>query len=160
MPVNALTLANGKPYAVANLKGNYKYNNLKGTVQFFPWSTGTIIKLEVVGLTVNSENNFFGFHIHETGECIDSMDNPYLSAGGHFNKNNNKHPNHTGDLPMIYSNNGYAFMLYYTARFKPVDVINKSVIIHKMADDLMTDPAGNSGERIACGVILRNRNLM
>ena len=59
---------------------------------------------------------------------------------------------------MIYSNNGYAFMLYYTARFRPVDVINKSVIIHKMTDDLMTDPAGNSGERIACGVILRNLN--
>ena len=51
-------------------------------------------------------------------------------------------------------------MLYYTARFTPEDIINKSVIVHKMADDLMTDPAGNSGERIACGVILRNRNLV
>ena len=37
-------------------------------------------------------------------------------------------------------------------------VINKSVIIHKMPDDLMTDPAGNSGERIACGVIVKNLN--
>ena len=49
-------------------------------------------------------------------------------------------------------------MLYYTARFTPIDVINKSVIIHKMTDDLMTDPAGNSGERIACGVITRDLN--
>ena len=155
MVTNALTLANGKPYAQAILKGNNKYKELRGKVEFFPWNTGTIVKLEIVGLPSNSENNFFGFHIHEIGECIYNETNPYISAGSHYNKDDNKHPNHSGDLPMIYSNNGYSFMLYYTARFTPKDILNRSVIIHKMQDDLMTDPAGNSGERIECGVIIK-----
>jgi Cu-Zn family superoxide dismutase len=58
---------------------------------------------------------------------------------------------------MIYSNNGYSFMLYYTNRFKPDDVVGKSVIIHSMFDDMTTQPAGNSGNRIACGTITKRR---
>ena len=81
----------------------------------------------------------------------------FSSAGPHYDKNFNVHPNHTGDLPMIYSNKGYAFMLYYTNRFKPDEVVGRTVIIHKMMDDLMTEPSGNSGERIACGVIIKRR---
>ncbi len=155
MTVNALKLANSNPYAICYLKGNKDNTKLKGTVEFFPWATGSIIKLEVVGLPMGELNNFFGFHIHEKGIC--EVEKNYETAGTHFDKNMNMHPNHTGDLPMIYSNNGYAFMLYYTNRFKPDDVIGKSVIIHKMMDDMMTQPSGNSGARIACGVIVKRR---
>ena len=45
-------------------------------------------------------------------------------------------------------------MIYYSDRFKPEDVIGKSVIIHKNFDDIVTEPSGNSGKRIACGVIV------
>ena len=155
MTMNALKLANSNPYAICYLKGNKENMRLKGTVEIFPWSTGSIIKLEIVGLPTESLNNFFGFHIHKNGAC--DMKNNFETAGPHFDINMNMHPNHTGDLPMIYSNNGYAFMLYYTNRFRPDDVIGKSIIIHKMADDLTTQPSGNSGERIACGVIIKRR---
>ena len=59
MTINALKLANSNPYAICYLKGNNEYSKLKGTVEFFPWSTGTIVKLEVVGLPTENVNNFF-----------------------------------------------------------------------------------------------------
>ena len=80
--------------------------------------------------------------------------NQYLEFKG-INLENDKHPNHIGDLPMIYSNGGYAYMEFFTSRFKPSDVINHVLMIHENMDDLMTDPAGNSGERIACGKIVK-----
>lgn len=80
---------------------------------------------------------------------------PFEAAGNHLNTENDKHPNHLGDLPMIYSNNGYAYMEFFTSRFTPDKVIDKTLIIHDDIDDFMTDPAGNSGERIACGKIVR-----
>ena len=158
MTKNALTIANGNPYSVAYIKGNDENKSLKGTVEFFPWSTGSIIKLEIIGLPSDSKNNFFGFHIHQNGECkIEEGKPDFEIAGKHFDDDKNTHPNHTGDLPLIYSNNGYSFMLYYTNRFTPEMVVSKSVIIHEMKDDLKTDPSGNSGKRIACGVINRRR---
>lgn len=158
MTKNALMIANGNPYSVAYIKGNNENKNLKGTVEFFPWSTGSIIKLEILGLPVNNDNSFFGFHIHENSDCkIEENKPPFESAGKHYDIDENIHPNHTGDLPLIYSNKGYSFMLYYTNRFTPEQVVGKSIIIHKMADDLKTDPSGNSGERIACGTIIRRR---
>lgn len=79
---------------------------------------------------------------------------PFETAGNHLNTENDKHPNHIGDLPMIYSNNGYAYLSFFTSRFMPDKVIDKTLIIHKDIDDFITDPAGNSGERIACGKIM------
>ena len=76
-------------------------------------------------------------------------------AGEHLNLENDKHPNHIGDLPMIYSNDGYTYMEFFTSRFKPSDVINHVLMVHENMDDPMTDPAGNSGERIACGKIVK-----
>ena len=155
MTVNALKLANSNPYAICYLKGGKDSPKLKGTVEFFPWATGSIIKLEILGLPTGNLNNVFGFHIHKEGVC--DQDKNFETSGPHFDIGTHIHPNHTGDLPMIYSNNGYAFMLYYTNRFKPDDIIGKSVIIHRMMDDMMSQPAGNSGERIACGVIIKRR---
>ena len=158
MTKNALTLAQGNPYSVAYIKGNDEYKSIKGSVEFFPWSRGSIIKLEIVGLPSDNKNNFFGFHIHENGVCLNEALNPSFElAGAHLNLEKDMHPNHTGDLPLIYSNNGYSFMLYYTNRFTPESVVGKSVIIHKMPDDLKTDPSGNSGSRIACGNIIKRR---
>lgn len=104
----------------------------------------------------NNKNNFFGFHIHQIGECEQEKNKEaFISAGPHFDLEKNLHPNHNGDLPSIYSNNGYAYMEFFTNRFKVSDIIKKSVIIHQKEDDLKTQPSGNSGARIACGVIKR-----
>lgn len=152
--MNDLENINALPYATAYINGDQNNPNIKGIMQLMPWNRGSIVKLEISGLPNTQKNNFFGFHIHETGICESSKN--FESAGGHYNPDMDSHPNHIGDLPMIYSNNGYSFMVYYTDRFMPKDVIGKSVIIHNMQDDLKTQPAGNSGLRIACGVIKPN----
>ena len=55
--------------------------------------------------------------------------------------------------PILSLSDGVALMAVYTDRFQPSDVIDRSVILHSMPDDLHSQPAGNSGARIACGVI-------
>lgn len=70
-----------------------------------------------------------------------------------YNEDAQPHGNHSGDFPVLFSNNGYARMSFFTNKFKPEDVIDKSVIIHLNPDDYRSQPAGNSGKRIACGVI-------
>lgn len=145
--------------AFANIKGSIPYPSITGIVKFFEKGNGTIVRLEVKGLPKKNKNNFFGFHIHEFGTCNDKNDDgSFLDAGSHFDLRENNHPNHSGDLPSIYSNDGYSYMEFYTNRFTVNDIIGKSVIIHEMKDDFMTEPSGNSGARIACGVIQKYNN--
>ena len=58
-----------------------------------------------------------------------------------------------GDLPPLLSCNGNAYMTVKTDRFKVKDIIGRTVIIHYRADDFRTQPSGDSGEKIACGII-------
>ena len=83
--------------------------------------------------------------------CADDFE----SAGGHLNFENTPHPEHTGDLPPLFGADGRAYLAVITGRFSVNDVIGRTVIIHSDPDDFKTQPAGNSGERIACGVISR-----
>lgn len=141
--------------ALAYINGNEEHKKIKGTVKFYECNFGTIVELEVRGLPQENKNNFFGFHIHEKSKCEEiAGEQPFESSGAHFNPENDKHPNHVGDMPVIYSNDGYAYMKFYTSRFVPKDIFNTSVIIHEKEDDLMTDPSGKSGSRIACGKII------
>lgn len=56
-------------------------------------------------------------------------------------------------MPPLFENNGYAYLSFLTNRFHIKDIIGKTVIIHDMPDDFRTDPSGNSGNKIACGII-------
>ncbi len=58
-----------------------------------------------------------------------------------------------GDLPPLIENNGYAYMSVLLNKFSINEIIGKTVIIHDMPDDFTTQPSGNSGTKIACGVI-------
>lgn len=62
---------------------------------------------------------------------------------------------HQGDMPVILSNDGDAFLSFFTRRFTIPEIIGKTVIVHLDPDDFTTQPSGNSGERIACGKIER-----
>lgn len=73
--------------------------------------------------------------------------------GNHYNPPNSSHPNHAGDLPPILSGNGYGWIAFYDKRFNLSEIIGKSIIIHDMSDDFKSQPAGNSGMKIGCGVI-------
>ena len=65
----------------------------------------------------------------------------------------NPFPYHAGDLPPLVSMNGYAWMCVYVQHLDLKNVIGRSVVVHSQADDFTTQPSGNSGEKIACGVI-------
>ncbi|MDD5938023.1 MAG: superoxide dismutase family protein [Clostridiales bacterium] len=144
----------GRPLARAFLRGDEGHPDLAGEVLFYPYGHGTLLVARAVGLPAG---HFLGFHIHETGDCSAAGgDTPFLKAGGHFNPTGQQHPQHSGDLPTLLSSAaGTALLAVYTDRFSPAEVMGRSVIIHGMADDFRSQPAGDSGMRIACGVIQR-----
>ena len=151
-----MQVVQGKSYSSAIIKGDNEHSELMGRIEFFPWSKGTVVKVEIMGLPINKgDNNFFAFHIHEKANCKNAEEH-FPNTGEHYTKESLIHPNHTGDLPMIYSNDGYCFMLYYTSRFTPQDVVGRSVVIHSEIDDMITQPSGNSGTKIACGEVVKN----
>ena len=149
--------------AFATITGSPLAPNLRGNVFFHSVSGGTRVSAEFWGLPLyqpatNTSQPIgpFGFHIHENGICeITDPDNPFLSAGEHYNPTNQPHGNHAGDFPVVFSNNGYASMDFFTDKFKPEDIIGKSVLLHQNPDDYRSQPAGNAGKRMACGVIRR-----
>jgi len=139
------------PTARAFLRGDSAHPALVGEALFSPYGGGTLVTVRAAGLPASS---FLGFHIHENGVCVTGGDVPFSAAGGHFDPRGVPHPLHAGDLPPLLSSaDGIALVVIYTDRFRPSDVAFRSVIIHGMTDDLHSQPAGNSGARIACGVI-------
>ena len=150
-----------KPEAVAQLKGSALVPGLIGIVKFYTLAGGTVVKVDVCGLPPGRPAAAgaqpvgpFGFHIHEGSTCgLGDGSNPFASAGGHYNPTHQPHGFHAGDMPVLFSNGGCAYMIFYTDRFKVRDIIGRTVIIHQNPDDFRTEPAGNSGARIACGVI-------
>ena len=131
-------------------------NTAAGSVTFTQSGDKVTVNAKLTGLAPGGH----GFHIHEKGDCSapDAM-----SAGGHFNPTGKPHgapdaDHHAGDMPMLQADaSGNATL---TADLKgigigsgPADIVGKAVIVHKDADDYKTQPTGNSGARVACGVI-------
>jgi Cu-Zn family superoxide dismutase len=139
------------PTARALLRGSGAYPGLGGEVLFYPFQSGSLLLLRVAGLP---GDGFYGFHIHTLGDCCAGGDAPFHCTGGHYDPEGGvPHPNHAGDLPVLLSSGGRAFAVFFTGRFTPAEVIGRSVIIHDMPDDFRSQPAGDSGNRIACGTI-------
>ena len=131
------------------------YADIFGRAYFYQFSVcGTLVKVEVGNLPLPSDSYFsafYGMHIHENGNCTP----PFDKTGDHFNPGSMPHPMHAGDMPALLGNKGYSFSIFYTERFIVDEILGRSIIIHRMPDDYMTQPSGNSGEKIACGVIQR-----
>lgn len=150
-----------KIIARADIKGGPLAPDLRGYVIFTPAPNGTNVCVNVVGLppykpATNDEGPIgpHGFHIHENGNCtVGDSDDPFQAAGGHWNPDNQPHGHHAGDFPVLFSNNGAARMCFFTSRFKITDVIGKSIIIHKNPNDYRSQPSGDAGKRLACGLI-------
>ena len=131
-------------------------STVKGTVTFTKVDDGIKIVADVEGLAPGKH----GFHIHKYGDCSDP---DAASAGGHFNPDNKKHgaptdeERHVGDLGNLEADeNGVA---HYErtdtviAFFGPHSVIGRAIIVHAGEDDFTSQPTGNAGTRLACGVI-------
>ncbi len=147
----------GNPDAVADVFGSSEHKEIKGRVQFYQTLEGVWIVAEFCGLPVSYmyENGIYGFHIHEGWLCRGNEEDAFAGAEAHYNPRNNEHPYHAGDLPPLFGNNGYAFMVFLTNRFCVDEIIGKVVIVHSNADDFRSQPAGNAGKKIACGKICK-----
>jgi superoxide dismutase, Cu-Zn family len=144
--------------ASANLRPT-KGNTVAGTVTFREAGNRVTVRADVSGLKANSE---FGFHVHEKGDCSAP---DAASAGGHFNPDGKAHgqpskgEHHAGDMPNLRSNaDGIAELTYETSRLTvrpgPASVVGRAVVVHANPDDYKTQPAGDSGARTACGVVV------
>ncbi len=143
--------------AVAELKPT-EGSSVTGTVTFEEAADGAVhITGNVSGLTPGKH----GFHIHEMGDCS-APDGS--SAGGHFNPDGTDHggpdsaTHHVGDLGNLEANDQGAAEYHATYNFLtlkdgPHSVIGKAVIVHSGEDDLVSQPTGGAGSRLACGVI-------
>jgi len=131
-------------------------NKANGIVRFTEVNGGVQIIADINGLKPGEH----GFHIHEFGDCSAS---DASSAGAHFNPTNKKHgcPNdpehHAGDMGNIVADsNGHAHFDFVSKDIKLQgnnNVIGRSIIVHEGKDDCISQPAGNSGAKIGCGVI-------
>jgi len=133
-----------------------KGNNVSGVVTFTKVEGGVMITADVTGLTPGKH----GFHIHEFGDCSAA---DATSAGGHFNPGHMEHgapdtaARHAGDFGNLEADESGK------AHYERVDtiisltgahsIIGHGVIVHEKADDLKSQPTGNAGARVACGVI-------
>ena len=147
--------------AVAYVLGGPLRPQISGVVFFQDTLGGTLITAQISGLPDYQPGSKteepvgpFGFHIHEYGNCeVGNPNDPFQAAGGHWNPLDQPHGNHAGDLPVLFSSSGRAYMSFYTNKFRVNEVVGKSVIIHQNPDDYRTQPSGNSGKRLACGII-------
>lgn len=132
-------------------------NKTAGSIAFMPNGERVRVVAKVSGLTPGAH----GFHIHEKGDCSAA---DATSAGGHFNPTGKPHGNpaagehHGGDMPMLEADAAGNATLDVTLDAITLGsganaIVGRAVIVHKDPDDYKTQPTGNSGARVACGVI-------
>lgn len=141
-----------RPDAVARIIGGAEAPQLSGCVQFYQKNGCVLIAAKISGLPKESKTGFFGFHIHQGGNCT-GMD--FSGTEGHYNPSDQAHPKHAGDLPSLLECQGNAYLSVRTDRLSVTDIIGRTVVIHSDPDDFHSQPAGNAGKKIACGVIYK-----
>lgn len=142
--------------AAAFINGSEKYPDIHGRVLFYQLRYGVIVRTEVINLPKITEacnSHVFAFHIHSGNRCDGNMKDSFADVGMHYNPTYCPHPYHAGDLPPLFSAGGRALSICLSDRFTVHEIIGKTVIIHSSPDDFTTQPSGNAGEKIACGVI-------
>lgn len=145
-----MLIPSGCPAAVACMSGGSTAPELSGFVKFYPANGGVLVFANLSGLPQNEGPGIFALHIHQGGDC---SGDGFPNTDGHYNPSGAPHPRHAGDLPPLFRCGGRAVLAVLTDRFQIADILGRTVVIHSGPDDFTSQPAGNSGTKIACGVI-------
>ena len=134
-------------------------NTATGTLTLSAVPGGVHITGSLSGVAAGGSH---GFHVHETGDCSAP---DAASAGGHFNPGGHPHghpgqgEHHAGDMPNLVADDAGTLMVDVQVPGVTIgdgggtDILGRALVLHAGADDYSSQPAGNSGPRIACGVI-------
>lgn len=133
--------------ALARIKGGEDFAGVSGVARFYRRKEGVLVRVDVCGLP---PGRFFALHIHEGQSCGGE---DFACTGGHYDPEERPHPCHAGDLPPLLSTCGWAHLSVLTDRFRLKDILGCTLVIHEGPDDFTSQPAGNAGRKIACGVI-------
>ena len=130
-----------------------------GRVELTDTPSGVLLRLTLDGVPPGDH----AFHVHAVGKCEPP---DFKSAGPHYNPDETKHglmnPEgpHSGDMPNLHVPDGgklmvevFNEMVTLDAEQALLDDDGSAIVVHATADDYKTDPAGNAGDRIACGVV-------
>ena len=162
LAISVIALGAALPAQAQTAKAALKDASAKevGTVQLTETPRGVLLKVVLKGAAPGEH----AFHIHAVGKC----EAPFTSAGGHFNPGAKKHGltvaegAHAGDMPNLHVPASGELMVEVLngaitlEKGKPntvFDADGSALVIHAGVDDYKTDPTGNAGDRIACGVI-------
>lgn len=133
-------------------------SSARGMVRFAELADGSVrVTLDATGVPAGNR----GFHVHQNGDCSAP---DATSAGPHFDSGGNPHgapgnpPHHSGDFGNVLATSDGLVRRQFTTRAitvspGPSSVVGRAVIIHGGTDDLTSQPAGDAGARIACGVV-------
>ena len=157
----AISLSLASPAAAQTAKASLKDQKGTdvGTVELTQTPAGVLLRLSLKGVPAGER----AFHIHAVGKC----EAPFTSAGGHFNPGKHKHgllagQGHAGDMPNLHvPKDGVLVVEILNAavtleKGKPNSLFQDggtSIVIHAGKDDYKSDPTGNAGDRIACGIV-------
>lgn len=144
------------PTAVANMSA-ISGSSATGTVKFTELSDGSV-RVDVA--LTNVPPGVHGFHIHEKGDCGDNGN----AAGGHFNPRGNPHgspsdtAHHAGDFGNVSADSTGVVNTSFTTRAISISpgtasAVGRAVVLHGSPDDLTSQPSGNAGPRISCGIV-------
>lgn len=150
-------MENESPVLEAEIKGGDVHPEIAGNIYVYGLPGGFYLQADIEGLP---GSRVFGLHIHDGLVCAPTgTDDPFSDSGGHLNNCGEgiwcgRHPYHAGDLPPLFSDaEGRANIRVYIDRAGIDELSGKPVVIHGLPDDFKTQPSGNSGVRIACGIL-------
>ncbi len=154
--IHFISVFRRRPDGRAIILGSPDYPDIYGNLWLYQTNYGVIVACEVSGLPSSHapcNEHIFGLHIHEGMSCTGNGIDQFADTLGHYNPYFCPHPQHAGDLLPLFGANGYAMSAFLTDRFTVDEVIGRAIIIHSSPDDFKTQPSGNSGKKIACGII-------